>query len=109
MELHNILSEPIPTPDKLYSTNYPNPFNPTTTISFNLSAENCEVAELSIYNVKGQKVRTFTNQQITNSTNQQILWDGTDNNNNPISSGVYLYKLNVNGQTKSVKKCLLIK
>ncbi|RLD54369.1 MAG: hypothetical protein DRJ01_18100, partial [Bacteroidetes bacterium] len=58
--------------------NYPNPFNPTTTISFSLSNEQNkqnEQTKLEIYNLKGQKVKTFSNLQINKSTNQQIIWD----------------------------------
>ena len=90
-------------------TNYPNPFNPSTTISYNLTAEYAEDAELKIYNVKGQKIKTFSNLKINKSSNHQIVWDGTDENDKLVSSGIYLYKLNVNGKTKAVKKCLLLK
>ncbi len=100
-------------------SNYPNPFNPTTTISFNLTtslrqgyagqAEITENTGLVIYNLKGQKIKTFSNLQITQFPNQQIIWDGTDENNQSVSSGIYFYKLNVNGKIKAVKKCLLLK
>jgi len=41
-------------------------------------------------------VKTFKNQQIIKSPNNQILWDGTDENNNPVSTGIYLYRLKTN-------------
>ncbi len=95
--------------DTITLSNFPNPFNPSTTISFNLTAENAEHAEISIYNIKGQKLKTFPNLQINKSSNQQIIWDGKDDNNQPVSSGVYLYKLKVNGKTLASRKCILLK
>ena len=89
-------------------SNYPNPFNSETTISFQFSKEQNKSTTLEIYNVKGQKVRTFSNQQINKSTNQQILWDGTDDNNEPVSSGIYFYRL-TNEDRSEMKKMLMIK
>ncbi len=86
--------------------NYPNPFNPTTTIKF--SIRNDSEINLSIYNIKGQKIKTVANNQFTKG-NHSVIWNGGDDLGKPISSGVYLYKLNVNGKTKAVKKCLLLK
>ncbi len=89
-------------------SNYPNPFNPSTTISFNLQEEG-EI-KLEIYNIKGQKVKTliaFPNGGL--GTRDSVTWNGTDENNQPVSSGIYFYKLNVNGKTEAVKKCLLLK
>ena len=104
-------------------SNYPNPFkpsgaghSPTTTISFELNTENTEDTELIVYNIKGQKVKILDilecgNRVTAASTRlmHSITWDGTDENNQPVSSGIYFYKLNVNGKTKGVKKCLLLK
>jgi len=90
-------------------SNYPNPFNPTTTISFSLNTENSEDTEIAIYNIKSQKVKSFPINQLTNSQVNQIVWNGDDENGKPVSSGLYLYKLTVNGKTKSSKKCLLLK
>jgi hypothetical protein len=93
--------------DEVGLTNHPNPFNPSTTISFNLSNEQDE-REVSIYNLKGQKVRTFSNLQISQSQNHQIVWDGTDQTGKPVSSGVYLYKLKI-GEFEESKKMLLLR
>jgi len=87
-------------------SNFPNPFNPTTTISFSIQ-KNSKI-NLSIYNIKGQKVKTLINNEIDKG-NHSISWKGKDKNNNSVSSGVYFYKLNVNGKTEVVKKCLLLK
>jgi len=85
--------------------NYPNPFNPTTTISFNLpKAEN---VNLSIYNVKGQLVKTLANDRL-NAGDHNIVWNGLDNNNNQTASGVYFYKLSA-GNFSEMKKMVLVK
>ena len=90
-------------PQKL-SQNYPNPFNPSTTISYNLPSEEMANASISIYNTKGQLVRTFNDL----NTNGSIIWDGRDYNNNIVNSGVYFYKLN-SIKTSKVRKMVLIK
>ncbi|MEA2097202.1 MAG: hypothetical protein U9P73_10995, partial [Candidatus Cloacimonadota bacterium] len=66
--------------------NYPNPFNPTTTISFSVT-QNSNFVNLEIYNIKGQKIKSFPIDQFTNSPVHQIIWDGTDSNSQPVSSG----------------------
>jgi len=90
--------------------NFPNPFHPSTTISFSLTAENAKNAEIVIYNLKGQKVKTliaFLNGGL--GTRDSVTWDGTDENNKAVGSGIYFYELNVNGKTEAVNKCLLMK
>ena len=88
---------------------YPNPFNPITTISFSV-AQTSSFVTLDIYNIKGQKVKTliaFPNGGL--GTRYSVIWNGDDESGKPVSSGVYFYKLNVNGKTEAVKKCLLLK
>jgi len=87
-------------------SNYPNPFNPETTIDF--SIQNDSNVELVIFNIKGQKVKQLVSDQQT-AGQHSITWNGNDENNKSVSSGIYFYKLNVNGKTKAVKKCLLLK
>ena len=95
---------------KLYQ-NYPNPFNPTTTISFSLSTDITDNAKISIYNLKGQKIKQYSIRQGTQVLNDQssVIWDGTNTNNQPVSSGVYFYKLVAGGKTVATRKCLLLK
>ena len=90
-----------------YIFNYPNPFNPSTTIQFN--TENTEDAEIIIYNIKGQKVKTFPINSSTHAPINSVVWNGTDNNNKSVSSGIYLYKLQVNDKTLATRKCILLK
>ncbi|MEA2097089.1 MAG: T9SS type A sorting domain-containing protein [Candidatus Cloacimonadota bacterium] len=87
-------------------SNYPNPFNPTTTISF--SIYNDSNIDLSIFNIKGQKIKTLANNDFTKG-NHSVIWNGDDESGKKASSGIYLYKLNINGKTETVKKCLLLK
>ncbi len=99
--------------------NYPNPFNPETIIRF--TTEHTENTELLIYNIKGQKVKTFSpslchpacqagaGRRLEPVEGQSsIVWDGTDDNNKPVSSGIYFYKLEA-GDFQRVKKMLLLK
>jgi len=88
--------------------NYPNPFNPSTTISFSLT-QTTSFVDLEIYNLKGQKVQSFPINQFTNSPVHQVIWNGTDSNNKPVSSGIYFYKLIVDKKAVANKKMLLIK
>ncbi|MCK4662365.1 MAG: SUMF1/EgtB/PvdO family nonheme iron enzyme [Bacteroidales bacterium] len=88
--------------------NYPNPFNSTTTISFNISCKNIKNAKIEIYNIKGQKVRSLINQNIKSGQNSMV-WDGTTDTNEPVDSGIYFYQLNLNRKSKIMKKCLLLK
>ncbi len=95
-------------PTKMELSNYPNPFNPSTTISFDLTAEIAKNAEIIIYNIKGQKVKQLLSDQLS-AGEYSVVWDGRDDNNKSVSSGIYFYKLEVNGKTEAVRKCLLLK
>jgi FlgD Ig-like domain/Beta-propeller repeat len=87
-------------------SNHPNPFNPTTTIEF--SIHNDSDIKLTILNIKGQKIKTVAQNNYTKG-NHSIIWNGDDDYGKSVCSGVYYYKLNVNGKTEAIKKCLLLK
>ncbi len=89
-----------------YIFNFPNPFNPSTTINFSIHSDS--KVELAVYNVKGQKVKTLVDDDIGKGSHL-FIWNGNDDNNNLVSSGVYLYKLNINGRTEAVNKCIMMK
>ncbi|MFC1887255.1 M1 family aminopeptidase [Candidatus Cloacimonadota bacterium] len=96
---------------KLDMNIFPNPFNPSTTVSFRLNAEYTEDTELVIYNMKGQKIKGFSisNIQYPISNDQvSINWDGTDTKGNAVTSGLYIVRLN-SGQKTAVKKMVLLK
>jgi len=99
----------IPLVTKLYQ-NYPNPFNPTTTISFSLTTEDTENTELFIYNIKGQKIKDLP---VILSLSKdkglyKIIWDGKDDNNQPVSSGIYFYMLKTMEDCQ-IRKMVLLK
>lgn len=97
----------IPMNDSSLLGNFPNPFNPVTTIEFNLKQDS--FAEIEIFNIKGQKVKSLGNRVYKKGLNS-ILWNGKDSSNNDVCSGVYFYKLNTNKeQSASIKKCILLK
>jgi len=86
--------------------NYPNPFNPSTTISYTLA--NSARTEIVIYNQKGQKIKTLL--QAEKSAGQyETVWNGKDQDNNQVTSGIYLYQLQVDGKTVAREKMMLIK
>jgi predicted outer membrane repeat protein len=95
----------IPLQTKLFN-NYPNPFNPSTTIRYDLH-EHADVI-VQILNNKGQIVKTLVKQHIQPG-NYSIIWNGINESGDQVSSGIYLYKMIVNGRTEEVKKCVLLK
>ena len=86
--------------------NYPNPFNPETTISF-FTTEGTENSELSIYNIKGQIVRSFKIQNLKFKINT-VVWDGRDDSGKAVGSGVYFCRL-ICGDIVANYKILLLK
>lgn len=85
--------------------NYPNPFNPSTTIQYYL--EKPADAELNIYNQKGQLVQSFEVKNAKAGINE-IVWNGIDNKGRAASSGVYFFRLK-SGSYSSTKKMVLMK
>ena len=89
---------------KLYA-NFPNPFNPTTTIMYHIAVP--DEVKLVIYNIKGQLVKTLVN-DFQGVGNYSVVWHGDNDNANTVASGVYFYKL----QTSSVsyiRRMVLVK
>jgi PKD repeat protein len=93
--------------------NFPNPFNPETTISFSVTqnavsgSDGSSFVNLAIFNVKGQKVKTLLNEHLIKGTHS-VVWNGTDSNNKPVSSGIYFYKISSVNESV-MKKMLLLK
>jgi len=85
--------------------NFPNPFNPSTIIHFNVPEES--KVELSVYNIKGQKVKTLC-KEVLLTGNHEFIWEGKNNSNNAVASGIYFIRLN-NGEKTKVRKVLLLK
>lgn len=85
--------------------NYPNPFNPSTMVSFDLPRET--YAEVAVYNMMGQRVRTLQSGTL-NAGRHHLLFDGHDDLNQQLGSGVYFYRI-VAGDFHATKKMMLIK
>ena len=94
----------IPTINETRISNYPNPFNPSTTIKLEL-VESGEI-ELAIYNIKGQKMRTLID-AFTNKGTFKANWNGKDEQGKPVSSGLYVVKLQKDGKETATKIMLL--
>ena len=90
LELPKILS---------FSQNTPNPFNPSTTIRFELP--HAAPVDLSVFNISGQKIRTLVHQNKP-AGSYSVIWDGVDKSGNKVASGVYFYRLAV--QVKGMEK-----
>jgi hypothetical protein len=86
-------------------TNYPNPFNPKTNIQFSLNKET-EV-ELIVYNLKGQKVKFLLKDKLA-AGEYNITWNGRDDNEKQVASGIYFIRLDVEDHTW-IRKSILLK
>jgi len=84
---------------------YPNPFNPSTTIAFEMASEGQVV--IDVYNIKGQRVKTLVN-GVLGAGSHSVVWDGNDASGRAVSSGVYFYRMTSGGYVKT-QKMLLIK
>jgi hypothetical protein len=90
--------------DYVLQTNYPNPFNPSTTIKYALP-ERSHVT-ISIYNILGRKIATIVDD--TKAAGEyKAVWDGRDYENHPVASGLYLYQIKTDKYTESRKMLLL--
>lgn len=92
--------------DYVLSQNYPNPFNPSTTIQFGLPQAGR--VNLTVYNTLGQVVHRIADGDFQAGMHQ-VTWNGTDAAGNSVASGVYLYRLSVDGQFEQVRKLMLLK
>lgn len=108
----SVESRPIgPVTPKTFSIleNYPNPFNPSTTIRFSLPDENGGSirTKLSVFNLLGQLIRTLVDEALLSGNSYEIQWDGRDANNNILPSGIYLYRLQAGSTTETARMTLL--
>jgi len=84
---------------------YPNPFNPETTIRYELASR--EHVSLRVYDVSGAVVRTLVNGDKP-AGSYSLTWNGRDDNGNAVSSGVYFYRITA-GSFSDVRKMTLVK
>lgn len=85
--------------------NYPNPFNPETTIRY--SVKDKSPVAIEVFNVKGQLVRNLV-KDVKEAGEHSVVWNGTDNNGRAVSSGIYYFKMNA-GKYSSTKKMIMMK
>ncbi|MCL2063102.1 MAG: leucine-rich repeat protein [Candidatus Cloacimonetes bacterium] len=85
--------------------NYPNPFNPETTISF--SVAKAGNVNISIYNIKGQLVKSLVNNEYS-AGEHNVIWNGSDNNGRNVGSGVYFYQMQTDDDV-FVRRMVLLK
>jgi len=103
----NVSNEPAAQPETfILEQNYPNPFNPQTTIGFNLPAS--EKVSVSVYNLKGEMVKTLIDNSHYQAGKHTVFWDGTDAFGNKVSTGVYYYRFQAGNFTKT-KNMTMIK
>ena len=94
-------------PEQYYlSANYPNPFNPVTTINY--SVKNAGNAKIDIYNIAGQHVYTLVDGYHAPGVSYQVTWNSSNQSNIPISSGVYFYKM-ISGGFASEGRMTIVK
>ncbi|MFC1569358.1 FlgD immunoglobulin-like domain containing protein, partial [bacterium] len=86
------------------NANYPNPFNPSTTISFQLP-KTTQVT-VTVYDLQGKNIATLLEQSLT-AGKHQVQWDGRNDAGNDVASGVYFYKVHAGQNVKSSKMTLL--
>ena len=100
----SIIDETLPITYKLYNA-YPNPFNPVTTLRYDLPED--ALVNITIYDMMGRVVKTLINDQQTTGY-RSLQWDATNDYGKPVSAGIYLYQINA-GQYISTKKMVLLK
>ena len=99
-----LLGARMPLPTEFAVNVYPNPFNPSTTISYDLPEAG--PVTVVIYDVLGQQVRHLVS-QVTSAGRYSIQWDARDNQGRGVASGVYIAKVDAGTSTLSQKMLLL--
>ncbi|MFA7025723.1 MAG: M14 family zinc carboxypeptidase [Candidatus Cloacimonadaceae bacterium] len=91
-------------PEAVLYPNFPNPFNPQTTIKYSLAL--AEEVRLEIFNLKGQRVRSYA-PGVQKAGNHDFIWDGTDDQSRDVASGIYFYRLSLPNYSQSRKMILM--
>ncbi len=94
----------VPEIEAVTLNNYPNPFNPETTVCFTVPQQTN--AELVVFNIRGQKVKTLFHGNAEQGENN-VVWNGTDESGKNVSSGIYYCRLTTSNQT-SIRKMVLM-
>lgn len=91
--------------DYVIENNYPNPFNPSTTINFAIPVQ--KKISIKIYDMLGKEVKTLLNNSLLEKGNHQVVWDGKNNQGSLVSSGNYIATMSYGNFSKSIKMTLL--
>jgi hypothetical protein len=103
--IDDVSFETLPSTSSL-GQNYPNPFNPSTLIPFTVSESS--TISISVYNILGEKVADLINQVYPAGSNS-VSWNGAFLDGETASTGVYIYRMLVNGQIAEVRKMTLLR
>jgi hypothetical protein len=105
IEEHRSLLPGLPTRTALHQ-NFPNPFNPTTVIRYELASRSR--VSLRVYDVRGARVRTLENRELP-AGRYEVGWDGMDNRGSQVASGIYFYRLVTSGGAALTRKMVMLK
>jgi hypothetical protein len=94
-----------PSQEYILKQNFPNPFNPFTKIEYDVPV--ASNVTIKVFNIRGQFVKKLIDEP-KEPGSYETYWDGTDNRNRKVSSGIYFYQLN-SGSSKKAKKMMLVK
>ena len=109
-EIHTTGSIYVPVTRGDLSQNYPNPFNPVTRITYLVPDGGAHQVRLVVYDVRGARVRTLVDEaQAPDPRGFSKVWNGLSDQGQPVSSGVYFYKLTVSNGFSMTKKMVLLK
>ncbi len=103
-DMTDIDDESVPVFETELIGNYPNPFNPTTTICFALKQP--QQTSIKVYNIKGQLVKTLFNDNLSTG-NHTIVWDGTDSDGRGMATGIYFFRMECEDYCKTIKSLLI--
>jgi len=87
--------------------NFPNPFNPETTIHFSVGSVSASPVTITIYDIRGRQIRTLVD-GIYSKGEHFVVWNGKDDNGQDVSSGIYFYKMQT-GDFVQTKRMVIIK
>lgn len=96
--------DPIPGP-RLMLSNHPNPFNPMTTISFDLAK--AAAVSLRVFDVSGRLVRVLVDGETVAEGRQEAVWNGRDDSGRRVASGTYFYRLEAGGYSETKRMALI--
>ena len=103
-KINSLSNSELPKKFELY-TAYPNPFNPSTTIQYDLPES--EYVEIAIFDIKGREIRSLVNAH-NQAGQHQVVWDGRNDRGTSVPSGMYFYKITA-GEFSETRKMTLLK